>query len=68
MEGMFYVANSYMDLNLQKRTDIPKYHPDVNTFEVTRDGKHVGILMIDNYPRPSKRGGAWCGCFQGPES
>jgi peptidyl-dipeptidase Dcp len=65
MEGMFYVANRLYGLNFTKRTDIPKYHPDVNTFEVTRDGKHVGILMIDNYPRLSKRGGAWCGAFRG---
>jgi peptidyl-dipeptidase Dcp len=65
MEGMFYVANQLYGLNFTKRNDIPKYHPDVNTFEVTRDGKHVGILMIDNYPRQSKRGGAWCGAFRG---
>ena len=65
MEGMFYVANQLYGLNFTKRTDISKYHPDVNTFEVTRDGKHVGILMIDNYPRLSKRGGAWCGAFRG---
>jgi peptidyl-dipeptidase Dcp len=65
MEGMFYVANQLYGLNFTKRTDIPKYHPDVNTYEVTRDGKHVGILMIDNYPRLSKRGGAWCGAFRG---
>ena len=65
MEGMFYVANKLYGLEFSKRTDIPKYHPDVNTFEVSRNGKHVGILMIDNYPRPSKRGGAWCGSYRG---
>jgi peptidyl-dipeptidase Dcp len=64
MEGMFYVANQLYGLTFSKRTDIPKYHPDVNTFEVQRDGKHVGILMIDNYPRLSKRGGAWCGAYR----
>lgn len=64
MEGMFYVANRLYGLTFTKRNDIPKYHPDVNTFEVTRNGKHVGILMIDNYPRSSKRGGAWCGTFR----
>lgn len=64
MEGMFYVANRLYGLTFTKRNDIPKYHADVNTFEVTRNGKHVGILMIDNYPRPSKRGGAWCGTFR----
>jgi len=65
MEGMFYVANQLYGLEFTRRTDIPKYHPDVNTFEVKRDGKHVGVLLIDNYPRPSKRGGAWCGAFRG---
>jgi len=65
MQGMFYVANQLYGLEFTKRTDIPKYHPDVETFEVKRSGKHVGILMIDNYPRQSKRAGAWCGAFRG---
>lgn len=42
MEGMFYVANQLYGLTFTRRTDIPKYHPDVNTFEVQRDGKHEG--------------------------
>ena len=65
MEGLFYVANRLYGLEFSKRTDIPKYHSDVNTFEVKREGKHVGVLMIDNYPRSSKRGGAWTGAFKG---
>jgi len=65
MEGMFCVANRLYNLDFTKRSDIPKYHPDVETFEVTREGKHIGILMIDNYPRQSKRGGAWCGAYRG---
>ena len=64
IEGMFHVASKLYGLTFTRRTDIPKYHPDVNTFEVTRDGKHVGILMTDNYPRASKRGGAWCGTYR----
>jgi len=65
IEGMFYVANRLYDLSFTKRSDIPRYHPDVLTFEVTRNNKHVGILMIDNYPRASKRSGAWCGAYRG---
>jgi peptidyl-dipeptidase Dcp len=65
MEGMFYVADQLYGLTFTKRTDIPKYHPDVETFEVSRNGSHVGILMTDNYPRASKRGGAWCGAIRG---
>lgn len=65
MKGMFYVANRLYGLEFKTRNDIPKYHPDVKTFEVTRNGKHVGVLLIDNYPRASKRSGAWCGAFRG---
>ncbi len=64
IQGMFYVANQLYGLEFSARTDIPKYHPDVNTFEVKRKGEHVGILMIDNYPRSSKRNGAWCGAYR----
>jgi len=65
IQGLFYVANQLYGLEFSKRTDIPKYHPDVQTFEVKRNGNHVGILLIDNYPRASKRAGAWCGAFRG---
>ena len=65
IEGMFYVANQLYGLEFTSRSDIPKYHPDVKTYEVMREGKHIGILLIDNYPRPSKRNGAWCGAFRG---
>lgn len=64
ISGMFYVANRLYNLDFSERTDIPEYHPDVVTFEVSRDGEHVGVLMIDNYPRESKRGGAWCGVYR----
>ena len=30
---------SLYGLEFTKRNDIPKYHPDVNTFEVTRERK-----------------------------
>lgn len=64
INGMFYVANRLYNLEFNERNDIPKYHPDVRTYEVTRDKKHIGVLMTDNYPRSSKRGGAWCGAFR----
>ena len=65
IDGMFYVAKRLYDLEFHKRTDIPKYHPDVLTFEVKRGKTNIGVLMIDNYPRASKRGGAWCGAYRG---
>ncbi|HSA23802.1 MAG TPA: M3 family metallopeptidase, partial [Myxococcota bacterium] len=44
------------------RTDLPLYHPEVRAFEVQEaDGRHLGVLFVDYFPRESKRAGAWCG-------
>ena len=64
-DGMFEVANKLYGIKFEKRTDIPLYHRDVETFEVKEaDGKHIGILYLDYFPRESKRGGAWCTSFR----
>ena len=60
---MFYVANRLYDLDFTERTDIPKYHEDVTTYEVTQ-GKHIGVLFIDPILASQERG-AWCGAFRG---
>lgn len=63
--GAFDVAHKLYGLQFVERTDIPKYHPDVRTFEVQEaDGRHVGILYTDYFPRPGKRGGAWSSAFR----
>jgi len=41
-DGMFFVANKLYGLEFSERNDIPLYHPDVKTWEVMRDNKHVG--------------------------
>ncbi len=64
-EGAFAVAGKLWGLKFSERTDVPKYHPDVRVFEVQEaDGRHVGILFTDYYPRASKRGGAWSSAFR----
>ena len=65
LEGVFTVAGKLYGLKFKLRTDLPIYHPEVNTYEVVEaDGSHLGILYVDYFPRPSKRGGAWCGGFR----
>lgn len=43
---------------------VPLYHPDARAWEVTRDGRHVGVFVGDYFARPSKRSGAWCSRFR----
>ena len=63
--GIFHVANKLYGLTFEERTDIPVYNEEVKTYEVKdEDGTHLAILYIDSYPRPGKRGGAWCGAIR----
>jgi len=63
--GAFDVAHQLWGITFTKRTDIPKYHEDVEVFEVKEaNGKHIGLLYTDYFPRASKRGGAWMDAFR----
>ncbi|MGB4205896.1 MAG: M3 family metallopeptidase [Bacteroidales bacterium] len=63
--GVFMVVNKLYGLQFKERTDIPKYHPDAQVFEVLEaDNSHVGILYMDFYPRESKNSGAWMSSYR----
>ncbi|MBD3178448.1 MAG: peptidase M3 [Candidatus Latescibacteria bacterium] len=65
MKGAFDVANKLYGITIEERSDLPKYHEDVRTFEVREsDGSHIGIFYTDYFPRESKRGGAWMGNYR----
>ncbi|WP_085297747.1 M3 family metallopeptidase [Cognaticolwellia mytili] len=64
-QGVFYTAEKLWGVTFKERDDLPKYHKDVRTFEVSdRDGSYIGIFMVDHYVRESKRGGAWMSSFR----
>ncbi|QHJ10824.1 Dipeptidyl carboxypeptidase [Paraglaciecola mesophila] len=64
-EGVFYTAEKLWGVTFKERDDIPKYHPDVRTFEVfDKDGESIGVYMTDYYVRESKRGGAWMNSYR----
>ena len=66
MQGIFYVANKLYGLTFKEITaDVPAYEPTAKAFEVIdRDGKLLAIFYSDNFPRESKRAGAWCTSFR----
>ena len=63
--GVFGLASDLWGIQFEERSDIAKYHPEVKVFEVKEsDGKHIGILYTDYFPRASKRAGAWMDEFR----
>lgn len=64
-KGAFELASKLYGLQFNKRTDLPVYHEDVETYEILEaDGSHVGIFYVDFFPRSSKRGGAWMQAYR----
>jgi len=64
INGAFGVATKLYGFKFIEKKNIPTYHPDVKVFEVQEaNGKHVGILFTDYFPRDSKRSGAWMSEF-----
>lgn len=61
VDGVFKVAGLLYGLKFKEVSDLPKYHEDVRTFEVTDEetGKFVGLFYADFFPRATKRPGAW---------
>jgi peptidyl-dipeptidase Dcp len=59
-EGAFNLANKLWGITFTELSGIPTYHPEVTVYEVKEsDGRHIGLLYTDYFPRDSKRGGAW---------
>ena len=67
-QGVFMVCDKLYGLQFKRLKDVPTYHDDVTAWEVTeKNGKHLGLLYMDFYPRASKRGGAWMTSYK-PQS
>jgi peptidyl-dipeptidase Dcp len=63
--GAFMLATKLYGITFEERKDIPTYNAEVRVYEVKEaDGKHIGLLYTDYYPRNNKQGGAWCGGFR----
>lgn len=59
-EGIFMVCDKLYSIHFKQVKDVPVYHKDVTTWEVSdKDGKQLGILYMDFFPREGKKGGAW---------
>ena len=68
-DAVMYSASELYGLRFSERTDLAGFLPDVRVFEVF-DEDHdepdagIGLLLLDYYARPTKRGGAWMSSFR----
>ncbi len=67
LNGVFKMAQTLYGVTFKPVADAPKYHPEVNVYEMvdSETGAHVATFMTDYYPRSTKRQGAWMSEFKG---
>ncbi|MCL6259087.1 M3 family metallopeptidase [Aquiflexum sp. TKW24L] len=69
IEGVFLTSEKLFGIHFIENNDIPKYHPEVTTYEVVdSDGNHVAVFYADFFPRAGKRNGAWMTSFRGQKT
>lgn len=59
VEAMFDLAGKLYGVELRRNPELPVYHPDVEAYDVLREGQLLGTLLLDYFPRKGKRSGAW---------
>lgn len=65
VSGVFGLATRLYGITFTPNDSIEVYHPDVKAYEVNdADGRYLGVLYTDFFPRSSKRPGAWMTGFK----
>lgn len=59
IQGMFKVVHQLFDLEIVQVNDITTWHPDVTTYQVSKNGEVIARFYLDLYARSAKQGGAW---------
>ena len=64
-KGVFGFATQMYGLRFVPNHDAQVFHPEVEVYDVTdEDGKAVGMLYVDFFPRATKQSGAWMTSFR----
>ena len=65
IDGVFGLAGKLYGISFVENPKIEVYHPDVRAYDVLdADGKYLGVLYTDFFPRDTKRPGAWMTGFK----
>lgn len=65
IDGVFGLATRLYGVTFRHNPAIEVYHPDAKAFEVIdENGKVMGVIYTDFFPRESKRPGAWMTNFR----
>ncbi len=63
LQGLFTLVRRLYGIEVEEITEFERYHPDVQLFEIRRDGIPRARFYLDLFARSGKRDGAWMGNY-----
>ena len=66
-DAMFWSAKTLYGLEFSAMSDVPTFHPDVEVYQVMRQGELAGLWYFDPYARDGKHSGAWMSEYRSQE-
>jgi peptidyl-dipeptidase Dcp len=67
-DAMFWSAKALYGLVFAPIASVPTFHPDVEVYEVMREGKLAGLWYFDPSAREGKHSGAWMSEYRSQEN
>lgn len=67
-EGLFWASGQLYGFEYKRLSGLPVIVPEMQVYEVVRDGQHVGLWYFDPYARAGKRSGAWMSEYRTQEN
>ena len=67
-DAMFWSAKKLYGLEFSPMQNVPTFHPDVEVYQVIRQGKLAGLWYFDPYARDGKHSGAWMSEYRSQEN
>ena len=67
-DAMHWASGQIYGFKFTQVHDAPIVHPDVTVWEVSREGKPVGLWYFDPYARAGKQSGAWMNEYRTQET
>lgn len=65
-KGVFGLATKLYGITFKNNNSIPVYQKDVTAYNVyDKNGDFLALLLVDFFPRKSKKGGAWMTDYRG---
>jgi thimet oligopeptidase len=55
-DGLLKVTSTLFGFHYARVTDVPVWHPSVEVYDVSEEGRRVGRIYLDTHPRPGKAG------------